>query len=375
MMKKKLALIVLFTLVIGIWTSAYAEQKFVSIQDVRATVPDRWTETYETKWRTVKIDVPIDVPAVDLMPIVRVKRKDALDSEFSSKHSLIEEYNYHGAFSALTSHERKSWYNKNLNVACKYEGCFKNGAIPDITPEGNTLTYEQALQLAEDILKQLEIDSGREFSLKEVEVFSGLYASNIVNGRSTFGEHLYGNGSWDFTFKQIFCGVDMERAVNCYQRTFLGNEVNFVSPDVYLVIYSAEDYEVSFALCDVIDKPYSDVPICSFEYAKKKLESEILNGHLRTLEKCKLCYIPYFDKKDKNIFWLIPAWYVSGGYTRSASKEFQPNYDEDLYVDDGMEHYRLVVNANNGELIEYTDNGKNRRLVPSINTWETVKNK
>lgn len=171
-----------------------------------------------------------------------------------------------------------------------------------------------------------------------------------------------------------FAGVDLESAVSCYHNILLENEKNFVRAYVWLEVTTTDIYSLGTCLYEEIDKPFSDVPICSFADAKAAIETEIIAGHLRTITECKLCYIPYFDREDPDVMLLIPAWVVEGGYTRNAKKEFQANYDDDgIYVDDGMEHYYVVFNANTGELIDYNDNSEMRRQAPEIVTWEHVK--
>lgn len=60
---------------------ALCEQTYVSIQQLRETMPDRWVGEYVVehgapnqleKGDTVAVDVPIVVPEVDTVPVVRI---------------------------------------------------------------------------------------------------------------------------------------------------------------------------------------------------------------------------------------------------------------------------------------------------------------
>ena len=62
-------------------THALCEQTYVSIQQLRETMPDRWVGEYVVehgapnqleKGDTVSVDVPIVVPEVDAVPVVRI---------------------------------------------------------------------------------------------------------------------------------------------------------------------------------------------------------------------------------------------------------------------------------------------------------------
>ena len=62
-----LALVVLF----GV-NGGTAKAEWQSIKEVQENTPERWTESYETKWRTIQIDAQIDVPDVEKLPVIRV---------------------------------------------------------------------------------------------------------------------------------------------------------------------------------------------------------------------------------------------------------------------------------------------------------------
>ncbi|MEG0271222.1 MAG: hypothetical protein RR821_13335, partial [Clostridia bacterium] len=80
------------------------------------------------------------------------------------------------------------------------------------------------------------------------------------------------------------------------------------------------------------------------------------------------------DPSDKTVVWLLPAWYVKGGYTRNAKREFTPWYNADgVMVDDGIERREVVFQANIGELIDYNAKGQKRRHVPKITTWDDLR--
>lgn len=49
-----------------------AKAEWQSIKEVQENTPERWTESYETKWRTIQIDAQIDVPDVEKLPVIRV---------------------------------------------------------------------------------------------------------------------------------------------------------------------------------------------------------------------------------------------------------------------------------------------------------------
>ena len=53
--------------------SAASAEDWCSIADIRKQIPVRWTQTYETKWRTINIDAEINIPQVDKVPVVQIE--------------------------------------------------------------------------------------------------------------------------------------------------------------------------------------------------------------------------------------------------------------------------------------------------------------
>ena len=111
----------------------------------------------------------------------------------------------------------------------------------------------------------------------------------------------------------------------------------------------------------------------SFEDAKKAFEAEIMAGRLRSIDCMELAYAPYVDPAEPDTWWLLPVWYVRGGYTRNAQKEFKSFYRKDgALEDDGIERAEVVFEAQKGVLMDYDDADKGRRDVPKLITWEDI---
>ena len=59
--------------------SAASTEEWCTIADIREKTPARWTQTYETKWRTIPIDATIEVPPGDAFPILKVRKMPAVN--------------------------------------------------------------------------------------------------------------------------------------------------------------------------------------------------------------------------------------------------------------------------------------------------------
>ena len=61
-----------------LFTSPAFAESYTSIQQIVETTPERWTETYETKWRTIQVDAEIIVPNVETFPIITIQKMPKL---------------------------------------------------------------------------------------------------------------------------------------------------------------------------------------------------------------------------------------------------------------------------------------------------------
>ena len=211
-MKIRIAGLMIVLLLLLCASAANAEWQ--SIDEIRATTPQRWTQTYETEWRTVTVDVPISIPAVDAFPIFKVRRKDAVDESLLTMYPVVE--NYRGC---LMVYKDKKWYKElgyGANVSYKALGVFENGAIPDILPEENDMPYAEALQLGLDEINRLFDIGADSLSVRSVSI-DRLYSIKNVKGQKVYVEP-YGSspGSYSIYLDYLFDGIPMKSATNCY---------------------------------------------------------------------------------------------------------------------------------------------------------------
>ena len=123
------------------------------------------------------------------------------------------------------------------------------------------------------------------------------------------------------------------------------------------------------ALLQVEKVVHADVPLLSFDGAKAAFEEEILSGRLRSVETLALGYAPYADPEDADLFWLLPVWYVRGGYAEDPRQEFKPWLNPDGTVaDDGIERREVVFEAQQGTLME----SGTRANAPAIRLWGSL---
>ena len=350
--------------------NAKADDLFYSIVEINEITPAYWNEKYETDWRTITINAPIIIPKVKSFPIICIKAADPIDESVLFNYKRILK-NRNGYFD-VSSYKNDQTIMKNWSI--KYQEEFS----PEITlidnPENNDLKFVDALSFANSEISRvfgLSIDD----IVHNKTVLQGcFYRYTKSKSGVSWHERMTEKGRYIFQYAQRFHGIGYQAAQECYEKATNSKEQKIHDARISIMISSLSDYKITALLYRECGIEYNDIPLLSFQSAKKAFEEEIYSGHLRTVEKVELCYIPYLDNNDQDVIWLLPGWYIRGGYSNNITKEFEPWYDEITgdVVDDGIERIDIVYQAQLGILINYKDISQNRRTVPPILSWEDV---
>lgn len=191
------------------------EQAYVSMAQLRMQVPARWTESYETPWRTIEIDVPIHMPQVDKMPVLKISTGGTeVEADKLAAYGYIV---YHDALGlqAYTSRALARAFDITPTQGRKIAGSFNDGKRPDVQPEGVALVYEDALALCQQEIERLWGLNPTHAVLKSVTVYDGVYALRRQNGQKLWGNRAdERTGAWEFSFEQLYHGISMEGCDN-----------------------------------------------------------------------------------------------------------------------------------------------------------------
>lgn len=348
--------------------SAASAEEWCSMADMCEQTPARWTQTYETKWRTITIDAAIEVPQVDAFPILKVMKMPVVDESLLPADADVR-YNLPGRFQFYTGDAE---YVMKSNTMFKSIDYYPGPKLPDVLAEDCSFTPQDTLELAHTQLLRLYDMDGRHFRLDETLVYSRIWQYKGKTSNPTYTKAITDEGSYKVQLRQLLYGIPY----------FACNGIgDGYEPGVWLsdarvsvAHRGADGYMVLAMLWQVEEVVYMDVPLLSFAEAKPAFEKEIMAGRLRTVDTIVLGYAPYTDPDDPDVFWLLPVWYVKGGYTTDPKREFTPFYDVDGSIAaDGIERSEVVFEAQQGDLIDYMDSRKNRRRVPTIVTWEALR--
>ena len=347
---------------------AVAESGYQSITEVQASTPERWTQTYETPWRTVNIDVAIHVPAVEQFPVIRITARNPADAALTDSYRKVTS-NSPGNFYGYMG---EADFPLTGNQWIRYQPAFENGERPAETPENNPMTFQEALDTVDGECARLFGDV--ELAISRTVLQGRVYRYKTVNHERVWLEPVTDKGNYWMILTQQFHGIDYQPSMECYGKLHLSNEDVMAPRYVCCSVYSAQDFLLAAFLAQEVDVVEEDVPLLPFEEARAAIETEINAGHLRGIDTMELCYAPYFDPDDANILWLLPVWYAKGAYTRNPTREFTPWTDEDGHVaDSGVESMEVVMQAQLGTLLDYNDTRRSRRNLPKVLTWDDVR--
>lgn len=337
--------------------TAQAEE-YLTIEDVAAQTPARWTQAYETPWRTVVIDVPVTVPDVAAWPVLRTGTQPAVSKQLL--RACSDSYVSNGVLRNL--HIGKDYARQPDDV--QHSVTYPGPELPSDMAENSSLTPEAALQSVAAELERFFVVSMNDLTLVSTEVRGCLYSED-GKAKSAAGEYV-------FHLRQLIDGIGYQSAVDCYEERLPFSLAQTGSGDAYARISDGHLYLTAFPV-RIAATVAEDIPLLPFERVKPVFEAEILAGRLRNIEAVELCLIPFGDPANPDSCFLLPAWVAQGGYTMDAEAEFAPQYDETGYmIDSGKHLHDVVVLAQTGELLHWTDRSRTRRIYTGYVSWGDV---
>jgi len=359
-------------------------QEMYTIAEIREQVEQigRWTQTYEVNGRTVEVDVPIEVPDVDALPVLRIN-DDKLHADPANADAGVEVFNdgtwiegglpriFCGYGTGMRPREART-YSGKIDRDAPLSGSIGMTAGELLETMAGIVRqyYGEALTLSPNYLS--ERTEWHEFdetgpSWGEIVVFE-----EPVEKVDDYGDAYWqGMDAYEIEAFQMIRGVP----VICG----MSNMMNGGSSDPREG--RAESGWIRFEYADggwwlggyglvESEVAYEDVPLCGFEAVKAQAERLIERGNLRRVNAVRLGYVVGLDPEGGER-WLVPMWILDGRYTRYADSEDKPAYM--VGVEEEYRREQIGVNAQTGKLFDPTNQSRKRCNAPEIITWEDVK--
>ena len=339
---------------VSVATHALCESGYVTIAELRESLPERWVGEYIVqngaykqleKGDTVSVDVPIVVPEVDAVPVVRITWEPPIEG--------LDESFY------ISQNE---WYSKTIgrNFPMDEMGFPVMEEKTTFDPE---LPWEDAPAIAIEefrkyfpMMRDKELTCYFHYSYGESENngFQFLFFYTTYHGIP----HLLDNGTFLHTVKSEAGS----------------NGLTDPPSHIYMCIKRPGQFWVNIATSKEIGVEIEDIPLLPFEEILKAFERQVEAGHAYSLNEVRFGYMTFIDPEKKGEeFVLLPVWAAKGRTRGDLTIPFDLKNDQVVKDRSAYGCNSIVINAQTGEVYDLTDDRReNRRYVPDILTWDEV---
>lgn len=365
--KKYKPLQLIFSIILCFLCSPGKAEEFYRIDQVRQQTAAGWHQAYEAFGRTIDIDISIETPETDTVSVFRISKRPVINYDTS---------NYGGEVSIAICEQlcmtQNNPFAADLSAA---DASFHvidgtSDTFETIYSENNTKSLATAVELYQSLLQQLGIANN------EIDYSSPCYVAVLDRYRmlGTDG-HYDGNaitekGMYDIAFCQQLNDMWVFKDINsCFRKEIGGLGSELFNNRMYF--YSPESYFIFVSLFDVLDCPYADIPLCSFEKVRESYEQYIVQkGMIREVLDLRLAYILYRDTSNNDEFWAVPMWIMGCEYYKSSNDERPQIYNKASSIKSTDAYGYILANAQTGEIVDPYSNSKSRVSCPSILVWE-----
>lgn len=382
-MKKLLLLLLLIGCMVQ---TAIAENILYAVCDLPSVTSSHWNAQYEAYGRTIQVNVPITIPAVDTAPVIAVRRMPALSEPVRSelaawyaqaeKDDPINRYAFSSNdYSTRITHALPPAWGKDRSsqfIAGSMEQNLFDLYDFDMDKayaDNNTLTVAEAIAILTQQAASVFPD--------ETLFFRTAYVDGQTFWKQT-GEPIREQGGYSLCLSQTFHCIPLMASIHeAFTQFALGNE------DIWLAnrgilrsqVFSSDAWSVICTFYQESCILHEDIPLLPFDAVKSKIEMLILSGHIRWIDSVTLGYVQ-FDSAAPDEQVLIPCWVTWCEYHANGAvseRRSGINQNADLLYDGNSDVYQpIIINAQTGELIDPESTAEGRCLFPKIEFWEDV---
>ena len=400
-------------------TLALANSDMVSVSELRQQVErmGRWTASYEAYKREIEVDIPIDIPEVDAVPIVQVSGYYAVDQEgrLTRDGTKLNRIGYdgfdiyeedgllmylgttcaNGEIKAASFEQDKSvlllaYYNSPSNLRThkvKYDSKVYYPYEVDadkIYAENNTQSAAAAKVYLERVLGYFYPKSDNSIALRYLEVRS---RGHKVKGLDDYnlGDYAkdYPMGTYALNFCQTIQGIPVYHDVG-WRLDTTGNAPHELINDAWKKtepIMGISDNRFEFMGDDSFEMLVrwvkeagiikEDVPLAPLSNIISSVEDEIQKGRIRKVYALRLGYGCYITEESPETYVLYPTWICECDYMDDPKWEIDEwAYNLEKGFNKKYTFKTFVINAQTGEMDDPYLSKKEQIFCPTIITWE-----
>ena len=400
-------------------TLVLASGDMVSVSELRQQVEamGRWTASYEAYKREIEVDIPIDMPEVDAVPIVQVSGYYAVDQEgrLTRDETKLNRIGYdgfdiyeedglmmylgttcaNGEIKAASFEQDKTvlflaYYNSPSNLRThkvKYdtEVYYPYEVDADkIYAEDNPQSAAEAKACLERVLGYFYPKSENSVALRHLEVRS---RGHKVKGLDDYnlGDYAkdYPMGTYALNFCQTIQGIPVYHDVG-WRLDTTGNAPHELINDAWkktepimgisdnrFEFMGDDSFEMLVRWVKEVGVIEEDVPLAPLSNIISSIEDEIQKGHIRNVYALRLGYGCYITEESPETYVLYPTWICECDYVDDPKWEIDEwAYNLEKGFNKKYSFKTLVINAQTGKMDDPYLSKKEQIFCPTIITWE-----
>ncbi|MEA5014254.1 MAG: DUF6034 family protein [Candidatus Limiplasma sp.] len=359
------------TMVFALGTNAIAAQ-YVSINDLKEETKGGWHETYHVNGEAVVLDVDIEIPDINRVPVVKIRYP--VDIQPINPPPNADILLSRDGFSYSIESKPKTIFGGNVS------GTRNRSLGIGVQAENSPLTADEAVVFARELFFPYVEQTNIDYDLLYVDAFSRLYKvkdSNASGVVGDYGKPITEMGCYTVQFRQSFYGIPYVRTAP----PFINPPKSKIIPaaprgDIVLTVASPNDYAILFhpAIEDGIVE--EDVPLAPFLKVKKEFERLIEAGYIKAVYKVRLEYVRMNNPDDiENSAILVPVWELNGTIVQNPKSPGPlPSFSEAQlqFIKEVGGAQEVLVDAQTAVYYDPQDNRANRGDA-NIITWNEVK--
>ena len=400
-------------------TLALASGDMVSVSELRQQVErmGRWTASYEAYKRKIEVDIPIDIPEVDAVPIVQVSGYYAVDQEgrLTRDGTKLNKIGYDGfdiyeedglmtylSTTDVTGEINVSPFDKDKGVILlayynspsnlrthkvKYDSKVYYPYEVDadeIYAEDNPQSAAAAKAYLERVLGYFYPESDNSIALRYLEVRS---RGHKVKGLDDYnlGDYAkdYPMGTYALNFCQTIQGIPVYHDVG-WRLDTTGNAPHELIKDAwkktepimdisdnYFEFMDDNSFEMLVRWVKEVGVIEEDVPLAPLSNIISSVEDEIQKGRIRKVYALRLGYGCYITEESPETYVLYPTWICECDYMDDPKWEIDEwAYNLEKGFNKKYTFKTFVINAQTGEMDDPYLSKKEQIFCPSIITWD-----
>ena len=398
-------------------TGSAAER--VSIRELHESIEQepRWTASYEAYKRKIEVDIPIDMPEVNAVPIIQVSGYYAVDQEGcltrdgtklnkigNDGFDIYEEdglmtylgtIDADGEIKAASFEQNKTvlflaYYNSPSNLRThkvKYDSKVYYPYEVDadkIYAEDNPQSAAAAKAYLERVLGYFYPESDNSIALRYLEVRSRGHKVKGLDDHN-LGEYAkdYLMGTYALSFCQKIRGIPVYHDVGD-RLDLTGSAPHELIKDAWKRIepimgisdnryeFMGDDsFEMLVRWVKEVGVIEEDVPLAPLSNIISSVEDEIKKGHIRKVYALRLGYGCYITEESPETYVLYPTWICECDYVDDPKWEIDEwAYNLEKGFNKKYTFKTLVINAQTGKMDDPYLSKKEQIFCPTIITWE-----